>query len=200
MDAERVRSRPDAGSSESPAPRRLRTAWFLTGLAASFPLLFVPGSVGLPCLLLLLGVVGGARLLRGPGVRPLAFAAGALLLPIAVFAVLLWPTVTERLNRTSFDPVTWKSWDSRDRSPDAARIRMVDDLLERHPLHGLGRDAILGLLGPDDKAGIGRGYFSDYDLVYWLGPNRGFIGMDSEWLVIRFGPDGRVAEHRLVQD
>jgi len=32
-------------------------------------------------------------------------------------------------------------------------------------------------------------YFSDYDYVYWLGPERGFIRIDSEWLCIKFKHD-----------
>ena len=37
-------------------------------------------------------------------------------------------------------------------------------------------------------------YFSDWDVVYWLGPERGLAGIDSEWLIVRIGEDGRVAE------
>ena len=29
-------------------------------------------------------------------------------------------------------------------------------------------------------------YFNEYDYIYWLGPERGFFGIDSEWLVIKF--------------
>ena len=43
-------------------------------------------------------------------------------------------------------------------------------------------------------------YFADYQLVYWLGPERGFISLDSEWLAVRIGPDQRVAEARIVRD
>ncbi len=44
------------------------------------------------------------------------------------------------------------------------------------------------------------GYFSDWDLVYRLGMERGFISIDSEWLVTRLGPDGRVVQARIVTD
>lgn len=44
-------------------------------------------------------------------------------------------------------------------------------------------------------------YFQEWDLVYYLGPGRfgNAIG-DSEWLVVRFGPDGKVSEYRVVHD
>jgi hypothetical protein len=43
-------------------------------------------------------------------------------------------------------------------------------------------------------------YFRQYDLVYWLGPERGMISIDSEWLVLRLDKRGRVTEERLVTD
>ena len=43
------------------------------------------------------------------------------------------------------------------------------------------------------------GYFKQYDLVYWLGDERGFFSIDSEWLVIRID-DGRVIEAEIVTD
>jgi hypothetical protein len=43
-------------------------------------------------------------------------------------------------------------------------------------------------------------YFSDYQIVYWLGPERGFISIDSEWLAIWIGPDQRVTDARIVRD
>jgi hypothetical protein len=43
-------------------------------------------------------------------------------------------------------------------------------------------------------------YFRQWDMVYWLGMERGFVSIDSEWLVIRLDQDGRVAESRIVTD
>jgi hypothetical protein len=52
------------------------------------------------------------------------------------------------------------------------------------------------LLGePSDE-----GYFREWDFVYWLGPERSYMGIDSEWLVVRLGRDGRVTEYRIVRD
>jgi hypothetical protein len=42
--------------------------------------------------------------------------------------------------------------------------------------------------------------FRDFDLVYWLGPERGFMSIDCEWLVIRLDATGRAREVRIVRD
>jgi hypothetical protein len=49
-------------------------------------------------------------------------------------------------------------------------------------------------LGPADQTDKWR----EWDLV--LARARGAIRINSEWLVVRFDRDGRVAEHRVVQD
>lgn len=40
-------------------------------------------------------------------------------------------------------------------------------------------------------------YFREWDMVYRLGMEGSYFGIDSEWLVIRLGPDGRVIDYRL---
>ncbi|MBD1864951.1 MULTISPECIES: hypothetical protein [Trichocoleus] len=73
---------------------------------------------------------------------------------------------------------------------------MVDDLLKRHTLAGKSRSEVIALLGQPGTTD----YFQDYDLVYWLGPERGLMSIDSEWLIIRLDAQGRVSEHQLVTD
>ena len=82
------------------------------------------------------------------------------------------------------------------RSPLAARGCMVDDLLKSHDFRGRTRAQLVALLGEPPKTD----YFREYDLVYWLGPERGLMSIDSEWLVFRLDSTGRVREHRLVTD
>ena len=43
-------------------------------------------------------------------------------------------------------------------------------------------------------------YFKEFDFVYWLGPERGLISVDSEWLVIKLDPSGRVSQAQVVTD
>ena len=93
----------------------------------------------------------------------------------------------------AFDAEKWRQVRSID---NHARLRMVEWLVRSGELDGLNRAQLLELLGQPD----GGPYFEDWSLVYWLGPERGLMGMDSEWLVLRIGPDGRVAEYRVMRD
>jgi len=126
------------------------------------------------------------------------------LMVILVCTVLSWPFIRlggtiffasaeEYANRRTFDAALWQDSSQAD---NGIRIRMVDDLLTRHQLQGMTRGKIVELLGdPEDTP-----YFKDWDLVYWLGPERGFFSIDSEWLVMRLDTQGRVSEYRLVTD
>jgi hypothetical protein len=73
---------------------------------------------------------------------------------------------------------------------------MVDDVVKRFLSVGLTRDSLLRVLGPADSTD----YFREYDFVYWLGPERGWMSIDSEWLVVRLDPAGNVSEVRIVTD
>ncbi|WP_082126343.1 transposase [Aurantiacibacter marinus] len=44
------------------------------------------------------------------------------------------------------------------------------------------------------------GCFSDWDAVYWLRRESGFLSLDSEWLVIRFDETSHVLEYQLMRD
>ena len=51
----------------------------------------------------------------------------------------------------------------------------------------------VALLGPPN----GGAYFREWDLVYRL-MERGL--MSIAWLVLRIGPDGRIAKYRVLRD
>ena len=91
-----------------------------------------------------------------------------------------------------FDPSRWKS----SATPASVRLRMADDLVENKTLIGLTRQEVVARLGEPPKTE----YFKNFDLVYYLGPERGFISIDSEWLVVKFGPDGRVQRAAIAND
>ena len=61
------------------------------------------------------------------------------------------------------------------------RGRLVDDLLEKHPLMGMDMDEVFALLGEETSVPHenGKNFF-----YYYLGPERGLISIDSEWLVL----------------
>jgi hypothetical protein len=133
-------------------------------------------------------------LLRRRWVPVLAYA-GAFVLGFGLlFGVLFGtPVIKDYASRVAFDSAAWKA-----ENGDAAqgvRVHMVDDLLARHKLVGMSRAQVEELLGvPPDTP-----YFREYDYVYWLGPERGFISIDSEWLVVKT-KDGIVVTATIVTD
>ena len=122
--------------------------------------------------------------------------AAALALPYVLVArAIAYEAGGEYLGGTSFDSSGWQD-SARVFSQDPIRIRMVDDLLERHELDEMTRAEVVALLGEPDKTP----YFREWDMVYWLGPERGLMGIDSEWLVLRLDEHHQVIEHRVVTD
>jgi hypothetical protein len=80
------------------------------------------------------------------------------------------------------------------RSRLAIRGCMVDDLLDRNELRGMSRAQVVALIGEPDTGSD----FPEYDLVYWLGPQRGLIGTDSEYLVMKLDQSKRVTSVELI--
>jgi hypothetical protein len=76
----------------------------------------------------------------------------------------------------------------------AVRGCMVDDLLDRHELRGMTRAQVVALIGDPDTVRDLPGY----DLVYWLGPQRGLIGTDSEYLAMKLDRSNRVTSVELI--
>ncbi len=69
---------------------------------------------------------------------------------------------------------------------ETERTFMIDNLLKEHPLEGKQKKDIVALLGQETA----EAYFKEKDnLVYLLGAERGFISMDTEWLIIHFNDD-----------
>ncbi len=94
----------------------------------------------------------------------------------------------------AFDAIAWRD---EIQIRDGVRLGMADRLIARGELLGMTRAQIVERLGEPPETG----YFSDWDLVYWLGPERNYLfGIDSEWLVLRLGDGGRVEEQRIVRD
>lgn len=122
------------------------------------------------------------------------YALSTLALFFAAWGWFYWQ-LQQKMN---FDAVDWRSnaHDIGYYMNTTPRQRMADGFMRKNTLHGKTREDVDALLGPDSDSG----YFRDYDLVYWLGPERGFVGIDSEWLVIKFSPDGHVADVRIVTD
>jgi hypothetical protein len=94
-----------------------------------------------------------------------------------------------------FDKATWDS--GGDEWRQYLRQRMADRLLQSRELIGKTEAEVTAMLGPADTSGYFR---PEWSIVYWLGPERGFFGIDSEWLVLRLGADGRVTEQAITRD
>lgn len=118
---------------------------------------------------------------------PLTIAAGGLAI-VGVVAVTAWWSA-----QREFDHVIWTD---ETQVRNGVRLEMADHLIAHGTLEGRTRSEIVDLLGEPPPTG----YFRDWDLVYWLGPERGFISIDSEWLVIRFDENDRVADNKIARD
>lgn len=129
-----------------------------------------------------------------------------LCLAFAVAAVFVLPAIGNRIVdaivlrgylpvRMPFDSAVWRSTEAT-YSIESIRLRMVDDLLKTHPLVGLTRAEVESLIGPADDTE----YFSNFDMVYFLGPERHPFAVDSEWLLISLDSNGRVTEAVLGRD
>ena len=142
------------------------------------------------------GVVLLLRLLKGSRFRAVAYAVGSATPYVLVISwLLLGPMFEDTLYHQRFDSAAWIAQQGAD-TEWPARLRMVDDLLDGGRLRGLDRDSVLALLGHPATTTS----WPDWDMIYWLGPERGFIRIDSEWLGIRFGSDGRVTATELLRD
>lgn len=100
----------------------------------------------------------------------------------------------------AFDPVAWRIHGGPISSPvgikreDTVRVWMVDDLLRRYQFKGMTREEVVRLLGEPNTTS----YFKNWDMVYWLGYQRGFMGLDYEWLVLRLDEGQKVTEYKIA--
>jgi hypothetical protein len=76
------------------------------------------------------------------------------------------------------------------------RHRMADAFVLTGRFTGASRADIVGLLGEPPE----HGYFRHYDLVYPLGAERSWLGIDSEWLAIKLDADGVATQVEIVRD
>jgi hypothetical protein len=112
--------------------------------------------------------------------------ASPLLFPIVLMEMEGRGPISERLKRRPFDPQVWA--DSAMRY-SGVRQQMVHDLLRQHRLEGMRRAQVERLLGLPERPGPVHG---PDKMVYYLGPERGFISIDSEMLVLALDERGVV--------
>jgi len=105
--------------------------------------------------------------------------AGLAAVGLSAAAWLAWSQTQGR----TFDPEVWRTdLDAK----EGARVAMARRLLRESTLHGKTRQELVELLGEPQPVGkLGPNH-----LVYWLA----LRGNQSDWLILRLGPDGRVTE------
>lgn len=76
------------------------------------------------------------------------------------------------------------------------RHRIGDWLVMSGQLEGRTRAEIVAMLGPPTPTD----HFADRDMVYALGIERGFLAIDSEWLILDFSEQGICMAAEIVTD
>ena len=89
-----------------------------------------------------------------------------------------------------------RSWYADSDGKDGVRHAMGLRLAQRQTLVGKGRAEVVELLGEP----ITWCEFTGWDLVYDLGPARGFLAFFSDFLVVKLGPSGAVVASRIMTD
>ncbi len=151
------------------------------------------------------------RFFKGNQVRVLfhflGTALGSSVLPVLIIGLLiLGPIVDEMKHAHEFNPELWRNHEEIMQNPKQVKYDimwpprqcMVDDLIESGQLDGLTEEQVIDLLGqPDDRSYFGETV--NCDIYYYLGPERGF-GVDSDWLFITFGEDGKMERYWITSD
>lgn len=128
-------------------------------------------------------------------VRVLLAAVTGVLIFVAGGLLVIYTKAPAPPEHMPFDAEIWND-EKRYSAPPYPRQLMVDDLLAKNYFDGKDREAVVSLLGDPPKTG----YFRKYDLVYWLGPERSWVSIDSEWLVIKFDSTRHVQEATIATD
>ncbi len=97
---------------------------------------------------------------------------------------------------TAFDAAIWRGGEDPKFHEDAPRLRMADGLVHSGKFSKMRRAEVESMLGPPTETKK----FGGYDLIYWLGPERSFFSIDSEWLVIRLAKDDTVELAEIIRD
>ena len=152
------------------------------------------GLVLLPWLMVL--VLGLFDLYRRNISRSLGFAGGHFLVYVALFFyVFAWPTLRDYFNQQAFNPAIWQANAPFSVDEPPKRQMMVRDLLKNHLHLGISRQEVEILLG---KPVAGK-KVDGVDYIYLLGPERGFSGIDFEWLGLKFTHD-KLQEVKIFTD
>jgi hypothetical protein len=142
-----------------------------------------------------------ARIKKGPQIKIGYYFLGTALPIVLLFGhLVLRPSFDNYMNQENFDAVVWRNSDEV--SEDFMwphKLRMVDSLIESNILDGLSREEVINLLGIP-TSDFDPAYKIQDEIYYRLGPERGFMGIDSEWLLITFDDNEEVKKYWLRTD
>lgn len=142
-----------------------------------------------------------ARIKKGLQVK-IGFYCLGTALPIVLLTgyILLRSPIENYMNQEDFDAALWRNSDKVTEDhmwPN--KLKMVDSLIESKILDNLNREEVTNLLGTP-TSDFSPKYKNKNEIYYYLGPERGFISIDSEWLSISFDEKGRVRKYWLWRD
>lgn len=147
--------------------------------------------------------------------RVFPFAGGCIagwLAVLVLIALIVWGIIStlDGLNSDEGDFPGYQTFDSalwldqelpQHHSNWPPRLRMVDDLLASKVLRGATRYEVEDLLGPSPDTGWPRVTEEGNSVItYYVGPERGPFGIDSEWLRISFSDNDTVVRAWLATD
>jgi len=114
--------------------------------------------------------------------------------------MLLGGHIINLIHRQDFNAELWRTQDKVEHDISwPPRLCMVDNLMSSGKLNGLTESQVVQLLGPPHDKSFPGGA-KNCDIHYHLGPERGFMRIDSEWLFITFGDNGKVNRSWLYKD
>ena len=117
-----------------------------------------------------------------------------LRIAVVILAIFLFLCFRSFFPGRVFDAEQWQV--NASQRGTKVRLAMADRIVARKMLWGKTRAQVTEILGKPPATD----YRSDWDLVYWLGPERGFLGIDSEWLVVKLDQNDVVADVKMVHD
>lgn len=143
-----------------------------------------------------------ARIKKGPQVR-IGFCFLGTVLPTVLLVgyLVLHSPIENYMNQEDFDAATWRNSDGV--SEDIMwphKLKMADSLIESKILDGLTWKEVLKLLGTPTSDFSPEYTHQQNEIYYNLGPERGFMRIDSEWLSISFDEKGKVKKYGLWRD
>ena len=142
-----------------------------------------------------------ARIRKGNQVKiGFYFLGTSLPIILLIGNILLGSQIENYMNQEDFDASLWR--ESHEVSEDIMwppKLKMVDSLIESKILDNLSRKEVVELLGLPDSDQRPN-HKNKNEIYYYLGPERGFISIDSEWLSISFNENEKVERYWLWRD